>query len=294
MAAQQKLQPRRTVLIYGKTKCGKTLDVAWTFGENGYWLNYEPDGLASVESNLGFVPPYHELVSLTNPYGETLEHLTKVVLPQVKQGKIKCVIMDTGSEFADRLLSVELGVVGQDARRTYPLVYQKFATIMRTALQSGAWFVMICHQKLADQENDRMGGPLLPGRLVESVPSQFSLILRAAIKDTPKGRERVYFCDPEDPYFLMGDRYGAAYIEQPMELKPIMWRVANPDGITPDELLKGKPIRLGGKLYQPGTLPKKIIDPLAGLDGDGAAGTGAKIEEPAKAVEVKSADELLA
>lgn len=294
MAEQRRLQPKKTILVYGKTKIGKTVDVQYTFGENGYTLNYEPDGLSSVEANLGFVPPYHELISITNPYGETMEHLNKVVIPQIKSGKIKCVIMDTGSEFADRLLSVELGSVGQDARRAYPLVYQKFTTVMRTVLQSGAWFVMICHQKIADPENDRMGGPLLPGRLVESVPSQFSLILRAAMKNTTTGRERVYYCDPLDPDFLMGDRYGAAFAEQPMELKAIMWRIANPEGTTPEELLKGKPIRLGGKLYQPGTLPKKTIDPLAGLEGDGSAGTGAKIVEEPEAPVAKPIDELMA
>lgn len=295
MAAQARPQPKKTILIYGKTKVGKTVDVGYTFGENGYFLLYEPDGLASVESNLGFMPPFHELVSITNPYGETLEHLNKVVIPQVRLGKIKAVIMDTGSEFADRLLSVELGAVGQDARRAYPMVYQKFTTIMRMVLQSGAWFIMLCHQKISDPDNDRMGGPLLPGRLVESVPSQFSLILRAAVKDRPGGRERVYFCDPLDPDFLMGDRYGAAFTEQPMELKAIMWRIAHPDETTPDELLKGKPIRLGGVLYQPGTLPtKKVVDPLAALEGDGSAGSGAKIEEPAQPVVAKSPDELLA
>jgi len=280
---------KKTILIYGKTKVGKTLDAAYTFGKNGYFILSEPDGLASVEANLGFMPDHYELVNTTNPYSEITQHLQKVLLPLIKKGQIKCVIFDTGSEFADRLLSVELDNVGSDARRAYPQVYRKFTSVIRTILLSGAWVVMLCHQKIADPENDRMGGPLLPGRLVESIPSQFSLILRAAIKDTPTGRERMYFCDPKDPDWLMGDRYGAAYEEQPMELRAIMWRVAHPGEDTPPETLAGKPIRLGGKIYAPGKLPKKIVDPLEGLGGDPVA-KDAGSEEP---VVTQSVDDLM-
>lgn len=280
------MQPTKTILIYGKTKVGKTLDVAWTFGKNAYFILSEPDGLASVEANLGFMPDHHELVNIVNPYAEVMGLINKTLLPRIKRGEIKAVVFDTGSEFADRLLSVELGNVGQDARRAYPKVYQLFTTAIRTILLSGAWVVMVCHQKVADMDNDRMGGPLLPGRLVESIPSQFSLILRAAIKDTPQGRQRMYFCDPEDPEWIMGDRYGAAYLEQPMELRAIMWRIAHPDQETPADQLLGKPIRRGGKLFAPGTLPKKAVDAIAELT--------AAPEGQGQAVATESADDLLA
>ena len=262
------MQVTKTVLIYGKTKVGKTLDVGYTFGKNAFFILSEPDGLSSIEANLGFLPDHEELVNVNNPYAEVVALLNKRILPDIKKGKIKAVVLDTGSEFADRLLAVELIAAGNDGRRAYPQVYWKFTGIMRTILLSGAWFVMICHQKIADQDNDRMGGPLLPGRLVESIPSQFSLILRATVEDTPAGRQRIYHCDPLDPDFIMGDRYGVAFDKQPMELKALMWRIANPGGDTPGELLLGKPIRMGGKIYQPGMLPKKAVDPLAGLDID--------------------------
>jgi hypothetical protein len=305
------MQPTRTILIYGKTKVGKTLDAAYTFGKNGYFLLSEPDGLASVEACLGFMPEHYELTNLANPYAEVTQHLQKVLLPLIKKGQVKCVIFDTGSEFADRLLSVELDNVGADARRAYPQVYRKFTSVIRTILLSGAWVVMLCHQKIADPDNDRMGGPLLPGRLVESIPSQFSLILRASVKNTPAGRQRVYYCDPLDPEFLMGDRYGVAFEEQPMELRAIMWRIAHPGEDTPAVELAGKPIRLGGKVYAPGKLPKKFVDPLEGLVDLPGGATSAKgeavSEEPvvaqpvddlmtpseAKAVETPEASEKL-
>jgi len=283
------MQPTKTILIYGKTKSGKTLDVGHCFGKNAFFVLSEPDGLASIEASLGFVPDHFELTNIANPYAEVMQLLNRTVLPRIKKGDIKAVVFDTGSEFADRLLSVELANVGQDARRAYPKVYQQFTTVMRTILLSGAWFVMICHQKIADPDSDRMGGPLLPGRLVESIPSQFSLILRAVIEN----RERMYHCDPLDGEWIMGDRYGAAFEKQPMELKAIMWRIANPGKETPEELLKGKPIRYGGVIYEPGKLPKKVVDPLAGLDvpGNGAPADAA----PADPLVVSgSADDLLA
>lgn len=76
-----------------------------------------------------------------------------------------------------------------------------------------------------------------------------------------------------------------------MELKAIMWRIANPEKDTPDDMLKGKPIRLGGKVYQPGMLPKKVVDPLAGLDDLGVPPAQAVAAEPL--VVSGTADDLL-
>jgi hypothetical protein len=219
-----------------------------------------------VESNLGFIPEHYELTDIVNPYVEVVKHLQTRVLPRVRSGQIRAVIFDTGSEFADRLLSVELDKISSsDKRRAYTPTYQMFTTVMRMILLSGAWVVMTCHEKRGDPDEDRRGGPLLPGRLVESIPSQFSLILRATVKDTIQGRQRVYLCDPLDPDWIMGDRYGACYEEQPMELRAIMWRIGHPGEEMPAEMLAGKPIRLGGKLYKAGELPKKAVV-LSSLD----------------------------
>jgi hypothetical protein len=259
------MQVTKTLLIYGKTKVGKTLDVCYTFGKSAFVILSEPDGLASVEANLGFMPEHFELTNIANPYVEVMALLQKDVLPRIKLGKIKCVIFDTGSEFADRILSVELEKAGADKRRAYQPMYQMFTNVVRTILLAGAWTVMVCHEKIGDAENDRRGGPLLPGRLVESVPSQFSLILRAVVRNG----QRMYVCEPLDPDWITGDRYGACFDEQPMELRAIMWRIAHPGEDTPAEMLLGKPIRMGGKLYAPGTLPKRTVpDLLSTLDGD--------------------------
>lgn len=281
-------------MVYGKTKIGKTLDVNYTFGKNGYVILSEPDGLASVEANLGFMPPHFELTSLKNPAGEVMDHLNKVVLPDVKQGRIKAVIFDSGSEFADRLLSSEMDKCGNDMRRAYQPMYRQFGTIVRHILLSGAWVIMICHEKRGDPDEDRRGGPLLPGRLVESVPSQFSLILRAVAR---KG-ERIYLCDQLDEDWIMGDRYGAAFEEQPMELRAIMWRIAHPDKDTPAEYLLGKPIRRGGKVYAPGMLPqraaaKNVLDDDEGSSDTAEKGVPARGDVPAVDLSVFETDMLV-
>ena len=243
----------KSLLVYGKTKIGKTLDVCYTFSK-AFVLLSEPGGLDSVETHLGFIPKHHLLVDLDDPFGEAKRVFTQTVLPGVVKKEISSIFIDTGTELSDRMASAAQKSVGQDPRKWSPLVQRQMKELLRMALVSNAWFVMSAHERPPSAEDHVVGGPALTGALANTVPAMFSLILHAVVKPSMKGYARYYECDSLDPLWITGDRWGACENSQPMELSVIMWKALHPDQEVPEKLLKGKPIRYGGKLYKPGEL----------------------------------------
>ena len=225
-----------SVLIYGPTKIGKTLDSCNAFktrSKQPFVLLSEPDGLSSVASNLGWEPDHHELVDLKNPFTEAIQVIDKRVLPAAKAKRYSAVIIDTGSELASRFLDAHAEYKTENPLKLYPVVTRQFRMIVRKILTGGLWCCMICHeQEPRDNELSgfRRGGPKLPGNLVEDVPSMFSLILRAGLEvnEDGEGYYRVYRCDPLSPRWVMGDRYSVTKEEQPMDLRPLVFQVLNP------------------------------------------------------------------
>jgi len=240
----------KSILIFGKTKIGKTLDVCYAF-RKAFVMLAEPGGLDSVESNLGFMPNHRLLTDLDNPFIEATNMVNNIILPGCKSGAITCVVIDTGSELADRFATAAISQVGIDARKWSPLVQRWFKSIIRPILSQGVWTVMICHEQRADDFSGRPGGPKLPGALTEAVPAMYSLILHAVVKPTVDGYGRFYECDPLNPTWNTGDRFGVTEDSQPMELLPLIFKIQRPDEEVPEKFLRGKPIRRGGKVYQP-------------------------------------------
>lgn len=243
---------RGSVLIYGPTKIGKTLDACHAFrtkSKRPFVLLAEPDGLASVESNLGWMPDHYELKDLQNPFVEAMKAIDTRVVPAIKSKRYSCVVIDTGSEMASRFLDAHAEYKTDNPLKLYPIVTRQFRLIVRKVLTAGLWCCMICHeQEPRDNELSgfRRGGPALPGNLVEGVPSMFSLILRAGLEVSSDGEsfDRVYRCNPLSPRWVMGDRYSVAKGEQPMDLRPLIFRMLNPGLQVP--AFPPKPIRQAG------------------------------------------------
>jgi hypothetical protein len=229
-----------TIAIYGPTKIGKTLDVCHCF-RNALVLLTERGGLDSVQSNLGYTPDHVKLMSIENPFKEAIDALDGAVKKALSTGKYKSIVLDTGSELADRLLDPLMTRHHNDARRAYPECYRQFKAIIRRLMAwSNLWLVVIFHEaKPKTTENKyEKGGPKLPGALTEDVPSLFSTILRATYGDAD---DRVYQCDALSSQCIMGDRFGVADLEQPMDLRPLVWQMAFPDKPVP--AFPPKPIR---------------------------------------------------
>lgn len=261
----------RSVLIYGPTKIGKTLDICNAFKTKTklpFVLLAEPDGLASVESNLGWVPPHHELTNLNDPFSEAIQAIDQKVSPMAKRGLCSAVIIDTGSELASRLLDAHAQYKTDNPLKLYPVIGRQFRILIRKILTMGVWCGMTCHES-EPRDNElsgfRRGGPRLPGSLVEEIPSQFSLILRAGVElDTSGTQEvsleegdeiglgavevkyrRVYRCEQLHPRWIMGDRYSVAQPIQEMDLRPLLFRILNQGQPVPQ--FPPKQIRQQGK-----------------------------------------------
>ena len=231
--------------IYGPTKIGKTTDVFCAF-RKAFCLLYEPGGLLSVEANLGYTPDHILFKDLTKPYKETHEFVTKKLPGLVQQKGYKAIVMDTGSEFAARLLVANNTAFNDDGRKVYPKTTAQFMGILRSILNLGLWTVYIFHEQAPKQSESAFtrGGPKLPGKLVEDAPGLFSTIMRATYgtAGATGGVSRVYLCNPIDPQYIMGDRSGATGPCQDMDLRPILFRMMHPGKPLP--AFPEKPIRV--------------------------------------------------
>lgn len=246
-----------SILIWGPTKVGKTLDVHHAL-PNAITLLSEPDGLSSVETSLGYTPPHIPLVSIDAPYVEAMQHIGRTIIPAVQAGQFGAVIIDTLSELALRLQAAHSEKVTSDPRKLYPAIALQVGTIIRTLQTLPVWLVAICHrQNPVLGEKSRRGGPRLPGSLVEDIPFMFSVILEAAIDHGLGEPRRIYRCDQNDSMYIMGDRWGVAPKKQDMDLRRVILARMYPN--TPLPALAPKPIRKPASTEPEVTKPGPVV-----------------------------------
>jgi hypothetical protein len=226
-----------SILIYGRSKLGKTVDTAYAF-QRAFWILTEPGALVSVPACLGYMPKHKiEILDISSPYMEAKGAIEKHVLPGIKSGAISSVVIDTASELTDRMLGAELERV-KDPRQAYQSVTNNFKRLIRMILKEKAWVIAICHESAPSTDDSgafHPGGPLFPGKgLIQSVPSLFDTILRA---DVEMGR-RVYRCDPLSPLWRMGDRSNVTTSVQPMELAVLVFKMLHPGQVPPPGTVK--------------------------------------------------------
>jgi hypothetical protein len=229
-----------TILIYGGSKVGKTLDVCHTLRKSVVLLA-EPDGLASVTMHLGFTPPHIELTNLNEPEVE-LFNAINVLKPKMLSGDCSSVILDTGTELANRMLASYRKRWPKNGFGAFGFVQDVLQGAIRELQTTPAAFIMLCHEKEPIMKDGIFykGGPLMPtSALTKTIPSMFSLIMHARID---KRWGRVYDCNKGETNWQVGDRYGATANLQPLDLRPIMWRIVRPGEPMPD--FPEKPIRV--------------------------------------------------
>lgn len=267
--ANYNARPAGSLLIYGESGTGKTLDAAHAFRQSAYILT-EPGGLTSVESCLGpeFLPKHVlEVFDLAKPVVE-FDRQVKRALELFRQGQlgpIPAVVLDTASELSVKIIAAA-GV--KEYKTAYSVVEQTIMHAIRQFLalgREGLWFVCLCHEDPpgVDEQTRRpyRGRPLFAGRkFPPRVPPLFDVILRAQLDPahanslgdlTPPGatpaspppNPRVYYCDSTNGDWVTKDRMGLMPEPfQPMELLPLILRYLYPGREIPEEF-KRKPIR---------------------------------------------------
>lgn len=241
-----------SICIYGKSGVGKTLDAHHAFA-----AMFKRDGLLpltivtergatdSVVSNLGFSPAEIHAFDVDAPHLEAQRAIAQAH-KLVVAGQHRAVILDTGTSLCDRIFAQVSREVRDDGRRLYPKVTTLFSDVLLRFLSIPAWVCVIFHEAphKVTEGMVQKGGPRVPhAGLTEKVCSLFSLVLRASRVMLPGDMEasRCYECDQLSPTYLMKDRYGAASKVQPLDLRPILWRIAMGDQPVP--AFPAKPIR---------------------------------------------------
>lgn len=232
--------PGIPIAVYGPSGIGKTADVARCF-RKAYWFMFDPDGLASVKSLWGFTPQHYEMRNLEYPIDEFRDVMQKRVaplakLPDADPRKITSVVVDTGTELALRIHSVLDDKLDGQPMRVYPAVKMRFTEAIRSVLNLGLWTVVIFQEQEPRKATPkagltaRRGGPQLPGSTTQDIMPMFSLMLRASAEIGDGKYERLYHCDLFDEQWYYKDRYQAAEVVQPMDIRPIMQRIVRKAG----------------------------------------------------------------
>jgi hypothetical protein len=190
--------------------------------------------------NLGFAPDAVNMIELQRPFAHALETIRGPVTRAVQSGKYHAVVMDTGDVLCDRIFGELNQKFKGDGRKVYPTTTSRFIEVMDNLLLLPVWVIVICHEQ-APKETERgfrRGGPKLPGSdLIEAVPGMFSLTLRATFAPMPgvQGRQRVYYVNETSPEWVTKDRFSACKKgNQPMDLRPICWRIIHRDEPVPE------------------------------------------------------------
>jgi len=236
-----------SVCIYGRTKIGKTSDVLNMF-QDAYVICTEAEALAPVTHQFGFTPAHTELLDSNDPYTDMLNVIEHNVRPAIASGAHTAVVMDSGTAFGSRLFKHLDRKFRSDGRKVYPKFDHQFRDVMTQLLTLPVWVVVIFHEQEPKASESRFvrGGPRTGGSasLVEDIGGMFRLVMRGAAVQGPGGIQRAYMCDSLSPQWVQGDAYGATSKQQPMDLRPIVWRIVRPDEVMPDSMKTPKPYRV--------------------------------------------------
>ena len=222
----------KSVLVYGRPKIGKTVDVHFATGGKALTILAEPGGLDSVGPLLGKEPEHVLLTDLSQPHAEAQRVLVKVAKGIVEK-RWRSVIFDSFTAFAERVLMAHLESA-KDGRLAYGRMERDVVDIVQRFLYlPNAWVFGIFHEQPGrmDERGATRGGPMVPGRFFhEQMVGMFSLVLRAY----SDGNQRLYSCDPLSNAWATGDRFGVTTRVQPMDLRPLLWKVVKPGEPIPD------------------------------------------------------------
>ncbi len=200
------------VCTYGPSGLGKTTDVGYSFPTALFVA--APGALGSIESTCGYSPKRTQV--------NTIPEATKLI--EQVAGKFETIVIDdfsflaeqTFSQFEKKYNGFKLWGELRDAA----LEFRDKARFAKINVVINCW---LQPPKSKPDGTKLRGGPMLPGKLPESIPALCDLVLQCQQEPKRKPWPVVYRCHA-DPSFVMKDRTNTASVcdPAPMNLGEIL------------------------------------------------------------------------
>jgi len=200
------------VAIYGPAGTGKTTDLLYSF-PNGFFVA-PPGALKPAYNVVGYVPKSGEAA--------TIQEATALVKAKAKENKFDAVIVDDFSLLAESTVNVlEKKLSGF---KLWGAIRDAVLEFRDTARHAGLHVILTAHESTPRTVNGTFvrGGPRLPGRLPEDVPTACDLVLRATVDQNRRGWHACYRCTIDDPNWCTKDRHGVTPDRAPMNTAEIL------------------------------------------------------------------------
>jgi hypothetical protein len=200
------------VVNYGPSGVGKTTDLLYSF-PTGFFIA-PPGALKPAHHVVGFVPASGEAA--------TIMDATKLLKETAKAGKFDAVIVDDFSLLAESTInSLEKKLTGF---KLWGAIRDHVLEFRDTARHVGMHVIMTAHESTPRMSNGTFirGGPRLPGRLPEDLPTACDIVLRASVDSNRRGWHAVYRCTIDDPNWVTKDRHGVTPDKAPMNTAEIL------------------------------------------------------------------------
>ena len=200
--------------IYGPSSIGKTTDLIYSLPTALFLA--PPGAMKPAHHVVGFVPASAEAT--------TIEDATKRLKEAGKSGKFDAVVVDDFSLLAETTVAHLENVRKLSGFKLWGAIRDSVLEFRDTARRCGMHVVLIAHESTPRTVNGTFvrGGPKLPGKLPEDVPTACDTVLRAAHDPTRKGWHASYRCTVDDPQWVTKDRHGVTPDRAPMNLGEIL------------------------------------------------------------------------
>lgn len=198
---------------YGPSGSGKSTDMIYSF-PTGLFIA-PPGALKPALGVVGFVPD--------SVPAKTIMEATKVLESEGKKGKYGSIIVDDFSLLAEQTVSA-LEAKGKTGFKLWGELRDIVLEFRDTARQAGLHVGMTAHESTPREVNGVKirGGPRLPGRLPEDVPTACDMVFRSAYDKTRRGWQMCYRCTISDPQWITKDRHGVTPDFAPMNTGEIL------------------------------------------------------------------------
>jgi hypothetical protein len=200
------------VAIYGPSGIGKTTDLLFSF-PTGLFVA-PPGAIKPAHLVVGHVPDHTEAASILDA--------TKIVRERGKDKRYSAIIVDDFSLLAESTVAqLEKKFSGF---KLWGALRDAVLEFRDTARHAGMHVVLTAHESTPRTVNGVFvrGGPRLPGRLPEDVPTACDVVLRAAFDQTRRGWHGCYRCTIDDPSWVTKDRHGVTPDRAPMNVAEIL------------------------------------------------------------------------
>lgn len=200
------------VAIYGPSGAGKTTDLLYSF-PTGLFIA-PPGALKPAHNVVGHVPESTEAA--------TIIEATDLVKKMGQNKKYDAIVVDDFSLLAESTVAaLEKKLSGFKLWGEMRNVVLAFRD---TARKAGLHVILTAHESAPRTLNGTFvrGGPKLPGRLPEDVPTACDLVLRAAFDQTRRGWHSCYRCTIDDTQWVTKDRHGVTPDRAPMNTAEIL------------------------------------------------------------------------